>query len=250
MLPVALVVSGCGDTVSLDPVAKAADVTSKQSSEHVTITSTVTSGTQVITMVGEGDFRNDGNVGVLTVRSTSGAMTGTDVQTVVQGTRIYLTSSALRGHLPGGKAWLSFDVAKEAKAIGVGLPASVASQSPADMLARLKTTADVSVAGHGKVDGVATTHYSAILDPDRAAKLSKALGVTISYAPLDVWVDRAGLVRRIHLAYVQSGSSVLPASSLESTMTFSRYGEPVKVSAPPAFATYDATDDALAHLKK
>src|SRR5207253_641290 len=76
-----LVGAGCGDTVSLDPVAQAADTTAHQTSEHMSLTATVTTGTQVITMVGDGDFRNDGNLGTLTARSTSGAMTGSVVQT-------------------------------------------------------------------------------------------------------------------------------------------------------------------------
>lgn len=232
--------------MSLDPVAKAADTTSQQRSEHMTLTATAVTGTQVVTMAGEGDFRNSPSLGRLTM-VVSGPERAA-MEAVVRGTTVFMTSDLFRGKLPGGKTWLAIDYAKTAKSLGVDL-GSWSSQSPADTLAALRASGStVTRIGPAMIGGVATTHYSAFLDPSRAAKLTKAIGVTVTYAPVDVWVDAQGLVRRVHMAYVQGGSGTLPQSSMQMTMTLSRYGEAVRVAVPPTWATYDATD--LARLLK
>jgi hypothetical protein len=204
----------------------------------MTMTAVATTGLQTVSMTGSGDFQNSPNLGELTM-TVSGARSAT-MRAVMRGTTIYMTSDLFRGQLPNGKSWLSLDVAKATKSLGADL-GSVTSQSPADTLARLRASADVTEVGRATVGGVATTHYSAILDPDRVAKVTKGLGITISYAPVDVWVDRRGLVRRLHMAYVAGASSSVPQASMQMTMTLSRYGEKVRVSVPPAVETFDAT---------
>jgi hypothetical protein len=162
---------------------------------------------------------------------------------------MYMTSEVFRGELPDGKTWFALDVAKATKSMGVDL-GSLSSQSPADALERLKASGSVKNLGAATIGGVATTHYSAIVDESRVAKLTKALGVSVLYAPVDVWVDAKGLVRRVHMQYVQEAGAGLPEATTQMTMSLSNYGEAVHVAVPPAAETFDATDVATSFLKK
>jgi hypothetical protein len=250
LLLVALVLfaAGCGDTVSLDPVAKAADVSAQQTSEHMTMTATVTSGIQTVTMKGAGDFQNDPNLGQMTLAVTGGPQ-AISIREVLQGTTVYMTSDLFNGQLPGGKSWLKLDLQKTMKSLGVDF-ATLSSQSPTDALARLKTSGTVTKLGPQTIGGVATTHYSAILDAGRVAKLTRALGMSISYGPVDAWIDAHGLVRRVHLTAVLDGSTAVPQAAMEMTMSLSNYGEHVAVTPPPDDETFDVTDLATQFLKK
>ena len=207
----------------------------------MSMTATSSSGGQVVTVTGEGDFRNDPNLGSMTV-TASGGLRQITMQAVMDGTTMYMTSDGLRSELPGGKTWLAMDIAKVAKTLGVDMPSSWSSQSPADSLALLRASGStVTKIGPETVDGLATTHYTAIVNPERAAKVMKALGESVSYQPVDVWVDEQGLVRRMHLAYSTSGSARLPSTTMDSTITLSDYGEPVNVTVPPSWTTFDVT---------
>jgi LppX_LprAFG lipoprotein len=196
-------------------------------------------------MSGEGDFRNNPNLGSMTL-SVSGAQALT-MQEVVKDTTIYMSSDVFRSELPFGKAWLSMDIAKTTKALGLDPSAlSSSTQSPTEALATLRASGGrVTKVGAETIDGVSTTHYTAVLDADRVAKVSSALnkayGASVTYQPVDVWIDGQDLVRRIHMAFSMGGGSTLPATSMDMTMAFSNYGEAVDVGVPRDDATLDVT---------
>jgi hypothetical protein len=207
----------------------------------------VTAGSQVITMTGDGDFQNNPTLGELTM-SVSGGLRNLTMQAVMEGTTMYMTSDFLRAGLPGGKTWMSMDIAKATKALGVDL-GSMSSQSPTQALAQLRKNAAVAEVGHETLDGVDTTHYTAVIDSAYVSKLRKALGETVTYAPVDVWIGSDNLVRRIRMSYSQSGTAAVPASAMEMTMDLSHYGEPVRVSVPSPDETFDVTDLATQAFK-
>jgi hypothetical protein len=244
--PVALVAASCGDTLSLDPVAKAATESAKQTSEHMHMTARVSSGGRVISMSGEGDFANDPTLGKLTVGVISGGRVDT-MREVMQGTRIYLSSDLFAQQLPAGKTWLSVDVAKAGKSLGIDVN-RYSSQSPSDTLAQLKASTSVQVVGRATVGGVRTTHYTSTLDPGKLAKLEHAAHVQLDYRPVDVWIDGKGLVRKLHMAFAETDAAGT-ASSSDITIELSKYGETVPVVVPFDWETYDATDAAANAIK-
>jgi hypothetical protein len=233
LAPLALVAASCGDTVSIDPVAKAADTSQKQMSEHMDLDASVTAGTQVIAMTGSGDFANAPTRGQFLMRVRANGRDAS-MQEVLDGTRVYISSPALMGQLPGAKKWMSVDVSKAGKALGIDV-ANYSSQSPQSVLDQLKTAGGVAKIGPETLDGVATTHYRATIDPAKVAKVFKKLQITPAYEPVDVWIDDQGLVRRMHMAYSAKGSTT------DMTASFSKYGEPVSVSVPAPDDTFDAT---------
>jgi hypothetical protein len=244
--PMALVATSCGDTLSLDPVAKAATESAKQTSEHMHMTARVSSGARVISMSGEGDFANNPTLGKLTVGVISGGRVDT-MREVMQGTRVYLSSDLLAGQLPAGKTWMSLDIAKAGKSLGIDFR-SYSSQSPADTLAQLKASSSVQVVGRETVGGARTTHYTSTLDPAKLAKLEQATHVHVDYRPADVWIDGRGLVRKLHMAFDETDAAGA-ASSSDITIELSKYGERVPVVVPFDWETYDVTDAATNAIK-
>lgn len=242
LVPLVLIAAACGDTVSLDPVAKAATESTKQVSEHMHLTAQVTVGARQVTMSGDGDFRNDPALGQIAVAVNAGG-TATTMREVMSGTKVYLSSDLFKDKLPGGKMWLGVDLAKAGKALGVDM-STLSSQSPASTLQQLEATGRVTKVGEESLDGVATTHYTATIDPAKLAKLKRALHVQVTYHAVDVWVDGQNLVRRLHLSYSQTAGNATPASSTDMIITLSHYGEPVDVSVPSDADTYDATASA------
>jgi len=254
-LPVVLVLvvvalTACGgDTLAVDPVARAADATTKAGSEHVEFLGVSRVQGQKIRITGSGDFRNDPQLGRMTVRFTTGATSG-EVTEVMKGWRIYMTSPLLARQLPQGKTWVSLDLQKAGKAIGFD-SSSLSAQTPGQTLEQLKASGDVTKVGTETLDGVETTHYTATLDPAKipnGARLQKLTGV--SYQPVDVWIDSDNHVRRLHMAYSTSGSASGGAGmSNEMTMTFSDYGKNVGVTVPTDAETFDTTGEAAKSMQ-
>jgi len=71
----------------------------------------------------------------------------------------------------------------------------------------------------------------------------------VSYAPVDVWIDRQGLVRRIHLTTVAAAHEAVPETVTDITLALSRHGEHVSVAVPNAAETFDTTELAKSFLK-
>jgi hypothetical protein len=99
--PLALLTSSCGGKA--DPVAK----TLAQSSEHVTLSGTVSSGGKTQAFSAAGDFTNHPDRGAMTMHF--GAQT---IHEVITGSRVYIRSNALK--LAKGKSWLLVSAASDA----------------------------------------------------------------------------------------------------------------------------------------
>jgi hypothetical protein len=235
---IALAASACGgDAVSLDPVAQAADTTVKQQSEHVEFTATGAGadGTR-LTMSGSGDFQNDPQLGELTL-SFASAQGSSSIHEVMKDWTIYMSSPLFSRFLPAGKTWMSLNMKKATKALGVDIT-SFSSQSPGQTLEQLKSSGSVARVGRAQINGALTTHYRATVDVSKVPNGDKIVKLTgVKYEPVEVWVGRDGLVRRVQMSY-----SAPASGGLKMQMDFSHYGEPVYVEVPDDSVTFDATE--------
>jgi hypothetical protein len=246
----ACLAAGCGssDTLSLDPIANAANTSMAQSGEHFTMTGNVTVNGQTIKTTGVGDFANKPVKGTMTlVALIPGKSGAVPMQEVADGTKIYMTSSEFKNQLPSGKKWLAIDYGKTARAMGISLPAT--QQSPVDMLKQLKKSSHITKVGTAVVDGVQTTQYAAQADSSVVHQLESALKTTVSYEPTQIWIDGHGLVRKLAIHYSVGETSATPAMHYDITEYLSKYGEAVSVKVPSASETYDETNDAIKQLK-
>ena len=171
----------------------------------------------------------------------------------------------LVSRLSGGKPWISLDVAKLSQQ-GDGSLQQLMTDSPTDptqMLGFLQGAGSVTKDGQDTVGGVPTTHYTVLIDLDKAGAQQGSVGKHAIQAleaeigshtmPAQVWIDNQGRLRKITMHETLSGA---PASTTDDhgtdqensghvsfsfTATLSDFGVPVTVTAPPADQVADLT---------
>jgi hypothetical protein len=179
--------------------------------------------------------------------SALGALGG-KVDVVTDGTDVYLNLGSLGGILGAttGQSWVKIG--------GKGQPAGDASAyfaAGSEVLKVMGNAGQVTTVGNEQVRGVDTTHYRgtvniasalAELPADQRAQVQQKLdqvGVdpTSVGFPVDVWVGKDGLVRRIQLGLDTSHlPAVGSAANVKATLTMDLYdiGQPVNITVPPA----------------
>lgn len=207
-------------------------------------------GTVEVRGSGQFDFRHRrGNLHMTMMTSTAVTIA---VDEIMDGTTLYMKMPLLTSQLPQGKQWLKMDLSSIGKSAGVDLGSLMQGNQddPGQMLSYLEATSDhVQELGTATVGGVQTTHYRGTVDlrkvvaqaPAGARAGMRKLMQTVTASlgtstyPVDVWIDSSGLVRQIseHLPQVSSSSEAT------FTMRFSKFGAPVRVTAPPASQTVD-----------
>jgi hypothetical protein len=146
---------------------------------------------------------------------------------------------------------VKIDLATAGRSVGVDINSLSQAQAsdPSQTLDYLRGAADdVTNVGTEDVRGTTTTHYRAVVDLNKAAKLSPAASDAIKSTikllgsatqPVDVWVDGEGRVRRmqytVDLSKTKAASSVPGAAG---TVTFTLevfdFGAPVQATVPAA----------------
>jgi hypothetical protein len=175
------------------------------------------------------------------------------VETITILPDVYMKSPILGAAIPSGK-WLHIDIAQTGRKLGIGDPTQFGSGDPSQTLQALRAlSARVERIGSDRVRGTATTHYRAkvelrrlpnVTPPARrvAAKQSverliKLIG-SDSY-PMDVWIDRRHLVRRIRFVMRMK----VQGRSLTQDMKIELYdfGPKQKIKPPPSGETVEAS---------
>jgi hypothetical protein len=243
LVPVVLALAACGgDAVSIDPVANAANTTTKDGSAHVAFTASATSAGTRVDITGSGDFSTATEEGQLSIQFRSPQSSGS-IRELLKDGAIYMISPLFQSTVPQGKAWVKIDLKKAGHTAGFDVN-SFSAATPDQTLALLKKTGAVVKIGPEKIDGVATTHYRASVDPSKLKQGNVPAGAAVTYQPIDVWIDSTEHVRRLHVTY-----SAGAAASSEMSMSFSRFGQPVNVTLPDESVVWDATSLAASTMK-
>jgi hypothetical protein len=264
-------VSGCGASETLDPIARAAEVTSQQEGAKISLVMRFSSAAIpgegfAITANGSIDERDHSGEmsmnlsGIPGASALPGGGAGT-VQMIFQYPVIYMNMPFLAGELPEGKTWMKLDLGKAASAAGINLPglSSLDQSDPTQFLEYLRASSGgVTTVGKETLDGVPTTHYTAILqmssildrvssDQQAAVKAAlEKLGGSVGGIPVNVWVDTQGRVRRIQLsiaASVPASGAAQTPTDLAGTITidFTSYGHLPPIVPPPSNQVFDAS---------
>ena len=157
-------------------------------------------------------------------------------------------SQTVEARVVGGVAYVNVGGTWQSRPLNLGSNASV---SPTDYLAYLEGVAnDVHVVGPEVVRGAPTTHYAGTIDLGRAlssAQLPAAQRVNIRKVldvlgdlqlPFDVWLDRAGLLRKLMMtmdlsnAVQRAGGPSNLDPMVTVTVEMYDFGIPVHVQAP------------------
>jgi hypothetical protein len=264
--------SGCGASETLDPIARAAEVTSQQEGARITLTTQLSSaalpgGEFKLTANGYIDERNrSGEMsmslsGIPGISALPGGGAG-NIQMIFQYPVIYMNLPFLAGKLPEGKTWMKLDLTKAASAAGINLPQlpSFDQTDPTQFLEYLRASSGgVTDLGSETVDGVPTSHYranlqlSSILDrvPSGEQAAVRAALEKLDDAgsiPVDVWVDAQGRVRRMQLSIAASvpagtaGGAPGATTGVAGTITidFTSYGAVPPIMPPPSSQVFAA----------
>jgi hypothetical protein len=270
---VAMLVGACGGsssppkqhvaTVPASTLARAAYVSAGQSGYKAVIRMHETVGATHISMVGAGSFTPADHAGSMSMQMTlpgaAGAALGNNlnIDAVFEGGIFYMKMpSVIAGQIPGGKAWLKFNLGALGRLAGVAGLSSLTNESstlddPGQYLDYLRAASGkVKDLGQANVDGAPTTHYHAELDLNKladAVPASSRAGVQQLVAqlkqrfsagsmPVDAWIDSSHRIRRIAMTY----SLQVPnagQTKVSIATDFSDYGPQPKPAIPPASQT-------------
>jgi hypothetical protein len=265
--------AGCGadDVSPRAAVAQAATATQATDTARVTMTLAIRAGglPVPITVRGAGVTATRGTPRAdltldLTplVRLTGGSGDGRTRVLVPGGATVYVDPPALPGlELPGDRRWVALDMARAARAAGLD-PAGLAALlrvDPATQLEGLRAAGALERDGEEEVAGATTTRYRGevrLRDVVRAlpaerrraaeraiAELARVAGDEALDAPVptELWVDEAGLVRRMRQASELPAQGGRPGGRVEVTYELSDFGTPLRVRAPAGREVFDAT---------
>lgn len=163
------------------------------------------------------------------------------MQVISIGTKVWMSYPFLNAMSPAaaGKPWVLLDAAK----LGMDAGQIAASQGadPSQGLALLQGIAgDAVKQGTETIDGVQTTKYTATvtasalsknLSPKQAAELKTVMGANDSI-PVSVWIDGENRARRLDVSMNMANQGMNMA--MATSYFFSKFNEPVSISAPPA----------------
>jgi hypothetical protein len=258
-------VSGCGASATLDPLARAAEVTSQQSGARISLSMKFSApglpGGNSIAMSAEGYFDERKHSGEMTmdlsgvpgISALPGG--GSSIKMIFLYPVIYMNMPFLAGKLPAGKTWMKLDISKAAQAAGIDTSqlGSLDQQDPTKFLDYLRASSGAVVSlGSQSVDGVPTTHYSATLqlsrildrlpgDQQAAAKATLEKLGSAGNIPVEVWVDTQGRVRRMQMSLSGLAGATGPTAGLGGSITidFTSYGPVPAIVPPPAGQVFD-----------
>lgn len=272
----AAAVSGCGedDPLTADAVADAADRTISKGGSQIAISQRIrVPGEPAIAMSGKGVVDSRAKRGRMVfdlsrIPGIAQQLGGekAEQEVLFEGFTLYMRSPLFARALPDGKRWLKLDLQKAGEGAGIDLGAlSQTGQDPTQGLRYLEAASDDGVEKVGKesVRGTETTHYKATIDYERypelvppgereAVRKSVRQIIRISgakTAPVEVWIDSDGVVRRLDQT-IRTLLAPGTRGSIRQRMELYGFGARVDVKTPPAEVTQDGTDLARRGLEE
>jgi hypothetical protein len=215
-----LTVLGGKGSGNLNPIAQAAQRTSDVSGVRFRFggSGAIPQLPTTVTMQGVGVFDFDDDSGQMTVSGAFPAPVGEmRFDFVFSGDTIYMASPQMASFLPAGKSWIGTEVS--------GADQNSASD-PHAVLEQLEAiSSQITNVGEERIRGVITTHYQATTSQD---------GVQV---PVDAWIDRHGLLRRL-----QESANAATGGGLAISIDFYDYGYKPQVVVPPSDEVISAED--------
>jgi hypothetical protein len=254
-LVLALAASACGGTepsteqAPQDAVVLAASKTNDAGTYKADITGSVDVAGQSIDMAGTGEFDGAQQRGNMSYTMSLNGQ-DMDMEMVFAYPAIYMHFPPELAPLPGGKTWVKMDLEKLGQQAGFdfGQIMQAGQSDPSQGLDFLRGATGVQAVGDEDVRGVATTHYTGVVDlqslgaksPELKAQVDQLVERSgISRVPIEVWIDDEGFVRRMKQSF--EGNGTLPMN-MTMTTEFYDFGTDVSVEEPPADDVVDFSD--------
>jgi hypothetical protein len=265
-LAVACSLSGCGSgaVASLDPIARAAEVTTHAGGAQLAMSMQMSVAGKQVSLNAHGDLDMANQEGEIFLELSGSALQednipdGTTMTELFTSNSLYVTSPLFANSLPSGAHWMKIDLGELEQEAGIS-PQSLTSgeTDPTEYLQYLRASSGlVTEVGTATVRGVPTTQYSATIDAAKAIsqldhgdssaeeKLRGTLAQTgMSSIPVEVWVDSKNRLRRVELQMDMS----VAGQSLQMTINEELFGfGPIPaVNAPASGEVYEPSLPAL-----
>ena len=247
-------------------VQRAFDKTSKVASGRFSFTARLAGGGVAgagFAVSGSGAFNTKHQIAAVTVNlgalssllggATGGLAIPSKLDVVAVGNTLYVHIPSLASKASPGAEWLKFD-SKSVKSLPKSVNPGQVTTDPKQAMKVLTGSISVHKVGSTTVRGASTTHYVVAVDvtkvvnglvpkaADRASTLKSLKAAGVKTVSVDVYVDGSGLVRRVsgNLKNVKVGKGT-PAVTVAVSVDLYDFGQPVKVSAPPASKTADGS---------
>jgi hypothetical protein len=241
LLTLVPLVAGCGATDKIDPVAEAAAKTREVSSARFVIVMKVRDPKEGnLTIRGPGEIDDNGRLMHMKMTMPASQLDlgrgSVTFEMFTSGRDYYFRGRPFAPLLRPGKEWIRIRDDQPIPELG--------QNDPGAMLDYLKATSEVKEVGKRRVRGVETTLYHARIQLSKVAELAspeakrqveqitRRPGFSgIKEIPLDVWVDKEGLVRRMTMDWHPEGGSLVL------DMELFDFGRDMGLQIPPAAKT-------------
>jgi hypothetical protein len=211
------------------------------------------SGSIMIAGRGAFDYRRQAGRMTMDMGSMLGSLAppgSARVDVILDGFVMYMRMPFLTRLIPGGRPWIKMDLEEIGRQAGVDLAAlsQIGQSDPTQYLTYLSgASEDVREVGRQSIGGVATTHYHAELDLGKAIEQAPAAVRDRARAsieqvedmlvdgtmPVDVWIDRRGLPRRMSSSYEMKVPDSEDTLDVRYSLEIGDYGTRVRVKPPP-----------------
>lgn len=237
----AVTAAGCGTVMArTGPVSLAADAAATAATtSRVSMTVTTGAPGMWVTLTGTGAFDYAHARGWLRLGGPGFAV---EERLIPPKLYVKLPGGPLGAH---GKPWLAATMSGPGSGAAAPFLFAGPHAGPADLLTILSGAGSgMRKLGNATIKGVRVTHYRVTVDAAKAVSRARPAAqprlrsllslVKAKSFPADVWVDSRGLVRRIRVRLDLAGGGKPAGAVTTETVTFSDFGVPVQVSAPPA----------------
>lgn len=242
-----------GGEASLNPIAAAAERTESAPGARFTMQAIYTGPSLAQPLVAHGRGARNSQTGrsraVLSVDLPQ-TPSRIHVESIGDGTSIYMRGSAIGSDLPEGKEWMRVE-----PFLGQSESEAMLGGSDADSsLQMLGSAGDVEKVGTEQVRGRSTTRYRAVVDLDdygdalREEGKDEMADLYEKYANLapdptevEAWVDSHEILRRARMVMDIPTQPGAPTLTMDMRMDFFDFGASPRIELPDAASVYDAT---------
>ncbi len=236
---------------ALEAVQLAAQSSQQKSTASFTMDLDMAMGSQKMPMTAEGQIDSANNALKLEMTMSAPGEGSMKLKQIVKGKTIYMTG------IPGmpKNQWVKLSLDEIGAAAG-GAPSSGlgAGSDPTDQLQLLtQVSDDVKEDARETVNGVETTKYTGTIDLEKAAADSGAEAQDLAKVkeqyeklglkkiPFSIYIDDENLPARMEMS--MSGQVTTAGTTekvqMSSTMDFTNWGEPVKITAPKKAVSFE-----------
>jgi hypothetical protein len=244
-----------------DAVLDAMSAVYEAGSLHQELKMSITAEGESFSFTGEADVDNRNQRIDMTMDL---GMFGGEMQILMDDGIVYLRSPAFQDAAP--TEWISMDPSKMDPAAAAQLGGfGAGTTDPSAYAGLFAGVFDVKASGEREIDGVATTHYVGTIDLKKVLQgFSDVVGEEVDAAtkeqlaaaveqfeslgidekiPFEIWIDEEGLPRRQRIT-MDFGDLVPGAgeASMELTVDYSAFGEPVEVELPKPSEVTDVSE--------